>query len=106
MPEAAWSLFGSLVTRLVESLDSAVKSPPPDEHDTVVVVTEKMPTVNVPIPDDPNLRTAFYEALGQRGDQQRVNEFLRRVGEHKRQQTPNPPVAVRNSTSVRSRAPA
>ncbi|WP_158086669.1 hypothetical protein [Mycobacterium scrofulaceum] len=100
MPELAGNLFDYLMRKLVESLDSVVESPPPDEHDTVVVVTEKMPSLNVPIPDDPSLRMAFYDALGRSVDQGRVHEFLNMVWNHDAQpETPDRSAAELGSTS-------
>lgn len=74
------SVIGHAVVNLIQkAIDKAVESPPPDEHDLTIIVTEHMPTLNTPIPDDPSIRQALSEQLGRPVDDQRVDDFLEMV---------------------------
>ncbi|UGQ39392.1 hypothetical protein [Rhodococcus aetherivorans] len=63
----------------MDKIDKAVQSPPPDDHDILIQVPELSPSIDVPIPDRPEIRRAFAERLGRPVDDEAVDDFLHKV---------------------------
>jgi hypothetical protein len=72
--------YGShLVSSVVKVLDKITESPPPDKHDIMIHVEESFPTLNVPIPNDPEIHKTFSNKLGKPVDDKLVDNFLETV---------------------------
>lgn len=69
----------SLTKQLSSLLENLTKSPPPDEFDTYVVVSERAASLSMPIPDDDAVHTAISSKLGTSVNVHDVDDFLRKV---------------------------
>ncbi|MGJ6122318.1 hypothetical protein QN239_07055 [Mycolicibacterium sp. Y3] len=79
MSNAIYSLSHQVLKTLLDKVDKFTESPPPDEHDIHIFVPGAMPSLDVPIPDDVEIRRAFSERLGQPVNDELVDAFLAKV---------------------------
>ncbi|OFJ50485.1 hypothetical protein BEL07_27955 [Mycolicibacterium grossiae] len=79
MAKAIHGLSHTVLKLVFDTMDKLTESPPPDEHDIYIYAPGAMPSIDVPIPIDDDVRRTFIKRWGQPVDEDRVRAYLTKV---------------------------